>query len=198
MWFETVSQNKGDDVKVNFLTQCPTNSFKAIPSPATRFDVNGLVRGVRRAVRASVAIASDPFQWKVFWVDWQTHFWCAVLHIHLCCLGKNAERRKRVDGVVRLIKCPQYMREVCVWVTRGGEAGYRMGVTWNEKKVKYGEGEREIQGREEQSGKVEQKRFRFSYILPLGVSVPIENTCSGATVPLQNVECIYFYLLTFI
>lgn len=98
-------------LKVYFRTRFPTNSFKAIPSPATRFDVNGLVRGVGRAVGASVAVASDPFQWKVFWVHWQTHFWCAVLHMHLCGLGRNAERTDKVSWV--------YEGGVCE--TRGGE-----------------------------------------------------------------------------
>ena len=36
-----------------------------IPSPATRFDVDGLVRGIGRAVGAGVAVAGYPLQRQI-------------------------------------------------------------------------------------------------------------------------------------
>lgn len=204
MWFETVSQNTRDHVKG--LVSHKYCSFKAIPSPATRFDVNGLVRGVGRAVGASVAVASDPFQWKVFWVHWQTHFWCAVLHIHLCGLGRNAERRKRVDGVARLIKCPRYMREVCVWVTRGGEERIQDGCDLKGEKseIWWGRTGDTREGGAKRKGRRQQIQI-FLYAATWGQCCHKKHLqwCNSPTVGCTDqlakcyvVEIIYFYLLT--
>lgn len=97
VWYETFLLKRSDRVKIYLVNHFPTNSFKVIPSPATGFDVNWLVGSVGRAVGASVAIAGDLFQRKVFWVHRQTHFWCAVLHIGLRSLDREAEGGKRED-----------------------------------------------------------------------------------------------------
>lgn len=47
---------------------------RSIPSPDTRFNVDGLVGSVGRAVGAGVAVACYPFQRLIVRVHGQTHF----------------------------------------------------------------------------------------------------------------------------
>lgn len=64
----TNSQDEKEKAKVPSSTHSPPflpqyySQRAIIPSPATRFDVDGLVRGVRRTVGAGVAIAGYPLQ----------------------------------------------------------------------------------------------------------------------------------------